>query len=342
MPQVLPIYKEHGKTYHADTCQPLVQAVKNGQVQLHALVRGGYPGERLKPDELPGIRSIGFWDAVGQQDWGLDYHRNEGIEITFLENGSMPFLVDDKKYLLKPDDLTVTRPWQPHKVGAPNINAGRLYWIILDVGVRRPNQNWKWPKWFVIAPKDLNDLTTILRYNEQPVWHGNLEIRNCFQKIRQVLLNKNLDRRVSHLTLYINEVFLYLLELFKHSNIKLNPNLTSSQRTVELFLRDISKNIKNLSYDWKIKEMAHHCGMGLTQFIYYCKQLTNMTPMQFLNYYRVKYAENFLVNNPEMSITDIAFTCGFCTSQYFSIIFKKQVGMTPKEYRKKLILNKIS
>jgi len=335
MSQVIPIYKEHGKTYHADTCEPLVRAVKAGKVQLNALVRGGYPGKRLRPHDLTGIRSIGFWDAIGQQDWGLEYHRNEGIEITFLETGSMPFLVEEKEYLLKPDNLTITRPWQPHRVGNPHIHAGRLYWVILDVGVRRPNQSWKWPKWLSITMSDLNDLTTMLRHNEQPVWNGNPDIRNCFQKIGIALSSINKNRQISHLTVYLNEIFLLLLELIQQSNIKLNPNLSSAQRTVELFLQDLLRNIENLSYNWTVKEMAEHCGLGLTQFIHCCKQLTNMTPLQFLNYHRVVTASRLLIENPGISITEVALTCGFCTSQYFAAVFKNQLGMTPKAYRKK-------
>ena len=301
---------------------------------MNALVRGGYPGEKLRPNDLSGIRSIGFWDAVGQQNWGLEYHRNEGIEITFLETGSIPFLVEDREYLLKPDDLTITRPWQQHRVGNPCIHAGRLYWIILDVGVRRPNQSWKWPRWLSLTQKDLKDLTTMLKHNEQPVWNGNPDLRSCFQKIGRVLSGNNMDRKISHLTVYLNEIFLLLLELLQRSNIKLNPNLSSSQRTVELFLADITRSIENLSYNWTVKEMAEHCGLGTTQFIHCCKQLTNMTPIQFLNYHRVEAAARILVENPEMSITEVALTCGFCTSQYFAAVFRNHFGMNPKAYRK--------
>ena len=88
---LLPIYQEHGKTYEPDSCLPLLRGVKEGKIHLQALARGHYPGKKLARNALQGIKSVGFWDANHPQDWGLDWHRNEGIELTFLESGSMSF-----------------------------------------------------------------------------------------------------------------------------------------------------------------------------------------------------------------------------------------------------------
>ncbi|OQW94793.1 MAG: hypothetical protein BWK77_08530, partial [Verrucomicrobia bacterium A1] len=116
-----------GRAYHADTCSELVQAAGRGEVRLEALARGTYPGGRLAPRAVPGVRSVGFWDARHEQDWGLPVHRNEGIEFTFLASGSTGFSVDGRAYTLRAGDLAVTRPWQPHCVGGPRFEAlGRV------------------------------------------------------------------------------------------------------------------------------------------------------------------------------------------------------------------------
>ena len=83
-------FKENGVEYHADTCIPLVEAVGRNKLKFNALARHTYPGNRLTQDTI-GLNSIGYWDANEPQDWGLDWHRNEGIEIHFLESGSMPY-----------------------------------------------------------------------------------------------------------------------------------------------------------------------------------------------------------------------------------------------------------
>ena len=72
-----PSYQEEDRTYQADTCQGLVEGVAAGRVRLGALVHGHYPGRPLPGGALPGVKTVGFWDAVADQDWGLDWHRNE-------------------------------------------------------------------------------------------------------------------------------------------------------------------------------------------------------------------------------------------------------------------------
>ena len=44
----IPIFTDHGRTYHADSCEAVRSAVQNGSVKLSALARGTYPGKRLK------------------------------------------------------------------------------------------------------------------------------------------------------------------------------------------------------------------------------------------------------------------------------------------------------
>jgi len=103
----------------------------------------------------------------------------------------MAFTVDKRRFDLVPGSLTITRPWQLHKLGDPNIGPGRLHWMIVDVGVRRPNQEWRWPDWLVLTQQDLAKLALKLRHNETPAWKSTSEIAQTFQKIAQCILNWN-------------------------------------------------------------------------------------------------------------------------------------------------------
>ncbi|MCX7886120.1 MAG: AraC family transcriptional regulator, partial [Verrucomicrobiae bacterium] len=97
------VFRERGHVHRADTCRPLVQAARAGAVEFQALARGAYPGRRLPLGALPGLRSVGFWNARGPQNWGLPLHRNEGIELTFLESGRMPLRVENRRFVMEPD-----------------------------------------------------------------------------------------------------------------------------------------------------------------------------------------------------------------------------------------------
>ena len=46
-----------------------------------------------------------------------------------------------------------------------------------------------------------------------------------------------------------------------------------------------------------------------------------------------KKAKKILIKTPELSVAEVAYSCGFATSQYFSTVFKKQEKCTPLEFK---------
>ena len=316
--------------YHADRCEPLRAAVRRGEVRLAALARRGYPGRALPPEMLPEVSTVGFWDARGAQRWGLDWHRNEGIELTYLARGQTEFLVDDEHFRLESGALTITRPWQQHRVGNPHVGPSRLCWLILDVGVRRPNQPWLWPRWLVLSPADLSRLTTLLSHNEQSVWTASEEIGACFERIAECVQKSDPAAGQSRLKLHINELFLAVLELLQQRRMSLDSRLVSARRTVELFLADLAHR---LDYPWTLAEMAERCGLGRTRFADYCRQIVNMTPAEYLAHSRIESAKRSLESEPAQSVTHIGLGCGFQSSQYFATAFRKRTGLSPRAFR---------
>jgi AraC-like DNA-binding protein len=324
------IFHGSDETHHADNCEPLVAAVKAGEVRLEALVRGSYPGRRLPAGILPQVSTVGFWDAARDQAWGLGEHRNEGIEITYLDNGSLGFVADGQSHSLKAGQLTITRPWQPHSVGNPDVAASRLYWLILDVGVRQPHQPWQWPSWLVLSPADLKELTALLRENEQPVWPGTSAIGRCFRDIGQLIASsRSGELPVSRLTLLANEVFVCLLDLLRAQAPARKTSLTLGERSVAIFL----ERMKNeLHEPWTLDLMAERSGLARTRFAHHCRKLTNLSPMEYLQRQRVEKAKRLLADT-EQSMTEIALECGFASGAYFASVFRRHAHCSPREFR---------
>lgn len=329
----VPIYQSGAKRYEIDTCGPQMRAVSEGKIELHALSKGYYPGKRMNSNTLSGLSNVGFWNCRGAQDWGLDAHRNEGLEIVFLETGGMGFEVDGKTHQLQAGSLTITRPWQMHKLGDPNIGRGRLYWLILDVGVRRPNQDWKWPSWVVLAPKDLAELTRKLRHGEQSVWTANARMRDVFREIADCVMRWEGQGVTSRLAVAVNRLLVELLDVLAEQQLVESPDLATRRRTVELFLKDLAENPCSSAEPWTLETMAKQCGMGITAMTKYCRELVNNGPIAYLNLCRLEHAASALRAKPDWSVTGVAMWAGFNSSQYFATSFRKRYQMTPVEYR---------
>ena len=325
------IFYDVDGTHKADTCENLKAAKQRNELLHAAFAHGCYPGIKMPPKMLPELCVACVWDANKDQTWGLPQHRNEGIELGYLARGKLDFIVEGKLYNLKAGDLTITRPWQPHQVGNPLVSASRMHWLILDVNVRRPNDIWIWPKWINFAQHDINKLTQLLSHNEQVVWQGNKHIEKCFEQIAEHVQNATSPEGVqTRLQLYINELFLEVFEMLQTNDISLNSQLSSTRRSVEMFLSGLTEHV---DYPWTLETMAKHCNLGRSRFAHYCKTITNMTAAEYLNHCRTEKAKNLLKNNHAMNVLDIAMNCGFESSQYFATVFKRKVGQTPSQYR---------
>jgi AraC family L-rhamnose operon regulatory protein RhaS len=60
--------------------------------------------------------------------------------------------------------------------------------------------------------------------------------------------------------------------------------------------------------------------------------------MRYLMMKRLEMSKRILLEQDDMSVSEVAFTCGFSTSQYFSTVFKKQEKCTPIEYRQRQLV----
>lgn len=321
------VFTAMDEIYVADTCVPLTEAAADGRVKLDALVRGHYPGRRLSDGYLEGLRTIGYWNASTDQDWGLDWHRNEGIEITYVASGNVGFAVDEMSWELHSGDVTVTRPWQRHRVGAPDVTASNLQWLILDVGVRQPNQVWEWPDWIALTPDDLARLTQLLQHNEHAVWTGNDDLGRAFARAMQA--TKGDAPSESEMRILISALLLELLRTLESHRVELDSTLTTPKRGVQLFLRDLATQT---DARWSLQDMADACSMGRTQFSRLCQELTNMTPIEYLNNLRLSQGAKLLAET-DLPVTEIAYRCGFETPQYFATRFRRAYSMPPGTFR---------
>ena len=323
-------YQDGVRVYHANTCDPLKAAVRRGDLAMGALSHGTYPGMPLPATLLPELCSVGYWDAEHDQNWGLDWHRNEGLELTFLARGKVAFSVEGRRETqLSAGDLTITRPWQEHRVGNPDVTASRLYWVILDLGVRQPHSAWQWPDWLVLSADDLQDLNRLLQLNEDPVIRSDSAVGDCMQRIGRLTDGGDPESQESRLKLYLNELFICLLDLLREARRPMDEALIQARRTVQLFIDALPNH---LNVPWTLASMAQECELGRTQFSHYFKLLTNQTPLDYLKDLRIAASENWLTET-DATIAQIARRCGFSSSQYFATQFKRRHRMPPGRFR---------
>lgn len=80
------------------------------------------------------------------------------------------------------------------------------------------------------------------------------------------------------------------------------------------------------------RDLAAVCYLSESQFCRFFKSATGKSALEYVSEYRIERAA-VLLSNTDLSISEIAAGVGFLDQNYFSRIFKRHKGMTPKEYR---------
>jgi len=80
------------------------------------------------------------------------------------------------------------------------------------------------------------------------------------------------------------------------------------------------------------QQLARELGISYSAFRHRFKQITGLPPGQYQIQIRLNKARSLLRNSP-LSVADIAAQLGFESIYYFSRLFKKKTGLSPREWR---------
>ncbi len=83
-----------------------------------------------------------------------------------------------------------------------------------------------------------------------------------------------------------------------------------------------------------VKELAEEIGISPSFLCRTFKKETGVSVHEYLNQYRVLKSVEFLKNH---SVTETGYLCGFCDSSHFISVFKKNMRMTPMQYKKQYL-----
>lgn len=133
--------------------------------------------------------------------------------------------------------------------------------------------------------------------------------------------------------LTLDDCYIRLSEISDEiENLYLTRNNTINDDYINRIIDYINENINK---DISLSSVAKHIGMSDS---YLSKLFKGTMGMNFSTYVldkKLEKAASLLVENPQMSIANIADSIGYFNLSYFANLFKKKFGLTPSQYRKK-------
>ena len=124
-----------------------------------------------------------------------------------------------------------------------------------------------------------------------------------------------------------------LLQLIAYFTTTAEEKITTNRSSfiVEKTLAYIRKNISN---NIDFEDLAESFNLSYSRYRSIFKELTGLAPNQFLINERIECAKR-LLKNTDLPVSQIAYTSGFQSPQYFTRIFLQKTGHTPTRERTK-------
>jgi AraC-like DNA-binding protein len=158
-------------------------------------------------------------------------------------------------------------------------------------------------------------------------------------KLKEILLNMLAAPEVQK-TAYLFESLGILLHSQEYSKLSSKHYIDGlAGKDGEIIFSIYKYVFENFSDDISLEEAAKLANLTKPSFCRFFKARTKKTFSKFVNEIRIEEACRLLVQD-DNPITTIAYACGFNSLPNFNKFFKAIKGITPSDYKNKLLTNK--
>ena len=242
-------------------------------------------------------------------------HYHKEFELILILSGVGTAFVDNNTYPVSQNDVLFINSQQLHGI-APN-NSDESEFIAI-----------------VFAPEFYGALDSIYNKYVNPILKNSILIPTLLGK------NINLIDKISslqniknnpHYELIIKAKMLEILDILWSTSIKKVVNKDMNIEEIKVAVDYIKEHYKEKI---TLQNLSNLTNLNRDYFCKKFSQLVGLSPIDYLVHIRIEYSCNMLVNT-NLGIGSIAMDCGFSSFSYYSKVFRRIKGCSPKEYRKK-------
>jgi AraC family transcriptional regulator len=134
--------------------------------------------------------------------------------------------------------------------------------------------------------------------------------------------------------LYVDHlIYSFTLRLFSLRQHRQYTYVPQGALPAHKLRRVIERMNADLDTDLDLKTIAAESGYSRNHFLQMFRVATECTPHQYFLRLRLEKAQS-LMKNQSLRIIDIAESCGFTSQSQFSRVFRRVIGITPRQYRR--------
>ena len=255
----------------------------------------------------------------------IGVHAHEFSEIVLVTSGSGIHLVGDEQWPLSAGDTYVINVEEPH--GYRDLDDLCLINIMFDT-------------------RDINlrlfDLTSLTGYHTlftlEPAWRHRHQFRsrlhlNPRDLAEAVALVDRLDQELIDLRSgYRFFAVSWFMQLIGHLSRCYEGTKNPDSKSLLRIAEAIVHIEQNYTQQLGLEELAEIAEMPKRSFLRDFKNAMGTSPISYLIQFRIRRAAE-LLRSTNRTVTQISYDVGFEDSNYFARQFRKQQGVSPREYR---------
>lgn len=108
----------------------------------------------------------------------------------------------------------------------------------------------------------------------------------------------------------------------------------SDKERIDRYKRIVSYVERHFAEKVSLEQLAEEAQCNPQYLCHFFKEIAGVSPIQYLISYRIEQARGMLADTTK-TVLEVSFDCGFENVSYFIRQFKRAVGVTPREYRRK-------
>lgn len=253
------------------------------------------------------------------------FHFHPGAEIFYIHEGKGQVIVGQQLYEVKSGTLLFFRPFQPHyqqmEIGADQPYVRSLFKFSPEYfsGLVKPFptlvqfHDYLFHSDGVLQVQQLPDPASFDRF-----------VRDYHLRFRSRPVRDELERS----TLFLLAFYQYIQPIWQ-----LHGDTSAQKAVADPFIVAVLKWIEDhYEEPFQLEALAASTHMSPNHTSYLFHKTTGKTITDFLTLRRMKQA-TFLLQTTSLSVQEIGMRCGYSNFSYFCQVFKKQMGMTPGEFR---------
>ena len=277
-----------------------------------------------KLHEQPGFAYNTYLCTIPQDFDRVGLHWHEQMELIYIKKGSGSVNVNLIPYPVSTGAIVPILPGELHSIeGTPGMRM-EYENIIFSLSILDTADENDWCRTHVIQPLRDGSLTFPRPIRPGTAFHD--------------AVSRALDEADAacgameggYALVVKSQLFLFLHALYRFretSQLPLGSGYAQVLKPVIAWVKE------HFGEDLSVADAAGITGYSSAHFMRIFRQETGQTFLRFLNDYRLSAAVYYL-KETEDSVSAIASACGFDNFSYFTRMFRRKYGVSPREYRK--------